>query len=149
MKHALHLALILAGLVPVAFGGPSEGIALAGRDGRPVATIDGSHTIRLADGQPVAYLVPLPVDGFDIYGFNGTHLGWYTAGVVRDHQGASLGARIERFTPVADTHGRETRVDPLPERAPRQPAPYPPFFTGKWSNASLERLLLTGSADGC
>ena len=35
----------------------------------------------LWNGRPVAYLDPDPLNtGFNVYGFDGTHLGWYDGG---------------------------------------------------------------------
>jgi len=42
-------------------------------DGNPCAYITmGDMTIYLLEGNPVAYL-----DGSNVYGFNGKHLGWF------------------------------------------------------------------------
>ena len=50
----------------------------------------------LWNGRPVAYLDPDPLNtGFNVYGFDGTHLGWYDGGVW-DHEGGGSCAIKER-----------------------------------------------------
>src|SRR6266704_371891 len=58
---------------------------------------DADLTIYLWSGKPVAYL-----EGEDIYGFNGKHLGWFLHGVVYDPDGHIVAAVPEAFkSPVA------------------------------------------------
>jgi hypothetical protein len=48
-------------------------------------------TIYLWNGRPVAYLDPDRMEGrFSVYGFNGTHLGWYDKGVIWDDEGDAM-----------------------------------------------------------
>jgi hypothetical protein len=35
----------------------------------------------------LAYIASTSGDGFNVYGFNGKHLGWFVKGVIRDHDG--------------------------------------------------------------
>src|SRR5690349_12549750 len=65
-------------------------IALFDGAGQPVAYIapDDDLTIYLWNGHPVAYLSKdSPVDGFNVYGLNGHHLGWFSRGAIWDHSG--------------------------------------------------------------
>lgn len=58
------------------------------RNGAPVAYIadDKEGTIYLWSGDAVAYL-----HKEHVYGFNGEHLGWFDAEVMRDSDGAKVG----------------------------------------------------------
>lgn len=51
--------------------------------GRPVAYSDDRRHVYEFGGLPLAYL-----DGDSVYAFDGRHLGWWSHGWVRDHQGA-------------------------------------------------------------
>jgi len=61
--------------------------------------IDDLLTVYLWSGTPAAYLQRQGADEFDVYGFNGKHLGWFVDGVVRDHAGrvsCATAARMEK-----------------------------------------------------
>ncbi len=53
--------------------------------GLPVAYSDDGRNIYGFDGTALAYF-----DGDSVYSFNGAHLGWWSRGWVRDHQGACV-----------------------------------------------------------
>ena len=72
----------------------AEEISLFNSNGEPVAYIDTDDencTIYMWNGYPVAYLTTTSDDDFNIYGFNGKHLGWFCDGIVRDHEGYAVG----------------------------------------------------------
>lgn len=52
------------------------------RKGEPVAYTSNGTDVYLFSGKPVAYL-----DGTSVYSFDGTHLGWFLSGWIRDHDG--------------------------------------------------------------
>jgi hypothetical protein len=66
-------------------------ISLFDGQGRATAYIAVSDdlTIYLWSGEPVAYMVSDSSDGYDVYGFNGKHLGWFLKGIVWDHSGGA------------------------------------------------------------
>jgi hypothetical protein len=49
--------------------------------------MDDDMTIYLWAGKPVAYLDLVGSGEFDVYGFNGQHLGWFANGAIRNHFG--------------------------------------------------------------
>jgi hypothetical protein len=52
------------------------------KNGEPIAyTEDGIH-IYLYSGKPIAYL-----SGNSLYNYEGSHLGWFVGGWIRDHNG--------------------------------------------------------------
>ena len=61
-------------------------VSLFDESGKAVAYIalDDELTIYLWGGKPVAYLERDSQGGYHVYGFNGTHLGWFVGGVIRD-----------------------------------------------------------------
>lgn len=68
-------------------------ITLYDGKGHPVAYIadDGENSIYLWSGHAVAY-----VDGENLYGWNGKHLGWFFAGVLYDLHGHRVGSIGEK-----------------------------------------------------
>lgn len=106
--------------------------------GVPVAyTDDGEHIYTLR-GKPVAYL-----HGDSVYGYSGTHLGWFENGLIRDHDG-----QVVLFTPGSS----DGPVKPIrsmvslkgikgirPIKGVRQTKPLKPIKSPNWS-------LLSGDA---
>ncbi len=89
----------------------AEGITLFDYQGEATAYIDTDHgmNIYVWDGKPVAY-----IEGSSIWGFNGTHLGWFKEGIIWDHDGYAVG-----FS--EGSVGIVTKVEP--EKGIRQIAP--------------------------
>jgi hypothetical protein len=124
----------------------NDEVTLFDKDGNPVAYIDTADNylpIYLWDGTPAAYLFNNRID-FDVYGFNGKHLGWYVGGVIRDHDGNVIGARKDAFSGL-------TRFEPLkslkklkPLQQLRQLSPLRPLMTIYWSNENFRMFLLGG-----
>jgi 4-fold beta flower protein len=104
---------------------------------------DDEQTIYLWSGKPVAYLAPDSSDGFHVYGYNGKHLGWFVAGVVRDHEGNAACAVKERF--------RTTQFEPFkafrqfkPFKSFKDFAPHRPSFSTSWGDTPCRFLLAEG-----
>jgi len=57
-------------------------MTLYDKDGQPVAYVEADGNIFSFSGEPVAYL-----DGDCVWAYSGKHLGWFNAGLVRDHSG--------------------------------------------------------------
>ena len=115
-----------------------------------VAYIAGDLTIYLWNGEPVAYLAPNPDGGQHIYAFNGRHLGWYVAGVVRDHGGLVVGARKGAFASgtfaATQYEGFKAIKQPKPFKAFPEFPPMRPALVNRWSQQSLDRLLAASSS---
>lgn len=79
-----------AGALPVRPAPPKKGeVTLFGKNGDPQAYVahgDG-NTIYSFAGEPLAYVD----EQNNIYGFNGSHLGWFEEGIVWDHHGRRVG----------------------------------------------------------
>lgn len=50
-------------------------------------SLDDKLTLYSWEGEPSAYLKRSQNNEFDVYGFNGNHLGWFTKGMLIDHDG--------------------------------------------------------------
>lgn len=140
------LALLVAGALLVSFpcGARGEETVLLNFQGMSVAYIDWNDdsTIYLWGGTPVAYL-----EGEEIFGFNGRHLGWFVDGYVRGPGGRMAGFTEEtisitaRPVRVAPPRGvKRTRPVPIP---PIPPLPRPVFIDDV-SPAVLGELLRRG-----
>ncbi len=126
----------------------AEEITLFNKNGEPIAYIDADDeglTIYLWNGTAVAYLETNKNVGFDIYGYNGRHLGWYENGIVIDHDGYAVGF-IEGATSVF------TKLEPVkpykkfkPFRDFKEFAPFKPFYQNRFSNQPLSLFLLEGA----
>lgn len=142
IRSSILAALFLAFTVPLALAETT----LFESNGFAVAYISDDLTVYLWAGDAVAYLEPDRAGGFHLYGFNGEHLGWYAAGVVRDHAGHAVGANRAALS-------RPTLPEPFkppkkikPFKANGSPAPFPrPVFIDKWSGMRLREFLLQGS----
>ena len=106
--------------------------------------LDDGLTIYLWSGKPVAYLDRNAAGGFNVYGFNGKHLGWFVAGVVRDHDGDAACAVKERL--------RSTEFEPFkafkqfkPFKSFKEFAPFRPSFTTSWGDVPCRFLLAEGA----
>ena len=94
--NAFFLLVIALTLSRISLASDTEEVALYDSDGKPVAYIAEDLTIYMWSGEPAAYLSPAnnQAHGFNVYGFNGHHLGWFAKGVIRDHDGdASCGLK--------------------------------------------------------
>lgn len=121
-------------------------VSLFSSQGEAVAYIDISDelTIYLWDGTPVAYLDEDISGGYNVYGFNGTHLGWFVNGVIRDHRGDASCAVKEVM--------KTTKFEPFksfksfkPFKSFKSFAPMRPFFSNSFGQISCKFLLMTGS----
>ncbi|MFQ6081804.1 MAG: 4-fold beta flower protein [Candidatus Aminicenantia bacterium] len=107
--------------------------------GKPHAYITDDGTIYLWNGKPVAYL-----DGEHVYGFNGTHFGWFENGIMYDRQGMRIG-----FTP--QTCPSVTQVEPVKSvkqvkhvKSVQQVPPVKPVFSIGYSTIDLSTFLEGG-----
>lgn len=105
--------------------------------------LDNDLSIYLWSGEPVAYLSKNGSSEFDVYGFNGKHLGWFTEGVMRDHSGYAVCA--------VESAIRYHKLEPLkglrsltPLKSLEELAPLKPFFTNEWTGLSCTYFLRTG-----
>jgi hypothetical protein len=136
----------LAAVLMVASGtAAAEEISLFDARGRATAYIAEDLTIYMWGGKPVVYLDRDSGGGFHVYGFNGKHLGWFTQGLIRDHEGNAACAVKDAI--------RTTELEPLKSLKELKPlkdlkdlAPLRTLFSSQWSEAPCRFFLLQGGA---
>ena len=135
---AVALAAVML-WVPV--DGVAQEISLYDSEGEAVAYIDLSDdlTIYLWEGKPVAYL-----DEEDVYGFNGNHLGWYSKGLIIDHDGDVACAEKERH-PSPRFESFKGFKEFKSFKSFQEFAPFKPFDTGRFADFPCALFLASGS----
>jgi hypothetical protein len=122
-------------------------ITLFDAKGNAAAYIAEDQTIYLWSGKPVAYLYPdSGHEGFDIYGFNGKHLGWFIKGIARDHEGdAACGVKSVVSLPQLEPLKSLKELKTL--KSLRELRPLRPIFSRSWSATPCRIFLFDGSAE--
>jgi len=125
----------------------AQEISLIDSDGDAIAYIDTDdedNTIYLWNGTPVAYLSPKS-SYYDIYGFNGNHLGWFEDGIVRNEDGDVVGFQKGAVS------GVYTNYEPYKSYKKYKPyisyksyAPYKPYYSNRFSSESFVLFLKRG-----
>ena len=107
----------------------------------PVAYIDVNDelTIYLWDGTPVAYLY-----GEDVYGFNGTHLGWFEQGIIYNHKGDAICVVQNRFSGYTSYEGYKGYKSYKPYKSYKEYSPYKPYFSNMFSSMPCSLSLAMG-----
>lgn len=141
MKRLFVLfSLLLFTLIVFSQTAVARDISLYDREGEAVAYIDTyDATIYLWGGKPVAYL-----DGTNIYGFNGKHIGWCEEGIIWDHDGNGVGfikGAVDKLTKLESLKGLK-ELKPL--KSLKELSPLKPLKSTRWSRIPLELLLLSG-----
>jgi hypothetical protein len=102
--------------------------------------MDSDMTIHMWDGEPVAYLV-VQNGIHHVYGFDGSHLGWFEDGVVRGRTGDIVGF-------IKGAVDIETEIEPLkglkalrPLRSLPEFPQLKPMCTDRWSVVPLSLFL--------
>jgi len=124
----------------------AEDITLYDANGEATAYIatGEEQTIYLWEGKPVAYLVPTD-SAFSIYGFNGTHLGWFERGIVRDHDGDAVGFVKGAVRVLTSLEPLKSLRELKPLRALRELAPLKPVYSRQFSRVPLSVFLAAGA----
>jgi hypothetical protein len=121
-------------------------ITLFEPDGTAVAYVamDDDMTIYSWSGKPLAYLESGSAGGgFNIYGFNGKHLGWFEDGVTRDHKGnGTCGIRDTVSAKLEPLKGLK-QLKPL--QSLTQLEPLRPIDSLKWSDTPCIVFLYEGA----
>jgi hypothetical protein len=100
---------------------------------------DDGSTIYLWDGSPVAY-----IDGDDVYGFNGQHLGWWQSGKVFDSNGRATGFVRDACPRSTQSEHSKSSKRSAPSRYSQQSAPSRPSFSSGASSVGLALFLQSG-----
>jgi hypothetical protein len=141
MRYLIAVSILI---VAATFGGntfAAEDVSLFDSSGNPVAyvAVDDESTIYLWDGEPVAYL-----DRLNVYGFNGSHLGWLSNGAVINHDGDAecvFKSRYSGFTNFEPFKGfRQFK----PFKSFKEFEPFHPFETNIFSNTPCSLFLSLG-----
>lgn len=143
IKILLNTFVLLLGCVSAL----AEEITLFNSDGEPVAYIDTSDdlTIYMWDGNPVAYLTSAN-KGFNIYGFNGRHLGWFDDGLVINHDGYVVGFQKGAVNKYTKYEPYKSYKKYKPYKKYKQSAPYRPTNKQKFSTETLSLFLMRGKS---
>lgn len=122
-------------------------VSLFNSGGEAVAYIDKDDgmTIYLWGGQPVAYLDGDGSGEYNVYGFNGQHLGWYSNGAIWDHTGYAACAVRQRLMTVPRIEAIKGIQQIQPIKAIEQIAPIEPVLMNGFGNLSCESLLASGA----
>jgi hypothetical protein len=106
--------------------------------------LDDEMTIYLWSGKPVAYLEKDSDSGYNVYGFNGKHLGWFVKGILIDHDGNASCAVKEALA--------STEFEPFknfkqfkPFKSFTEFAPFKKFFSNRFGDNQCKFLLSEGS----
>jgi hypothetical protein len=149
MKRFALLCLVLLGLLFKSAAAQDDETALYSANGTPVAYIsfergDDEPVIYMWSGKPVAYLASTSSEGFNVYGFNGKHLGWFVKGIVRDHDGnAACGVKNVVRSPKLEPLKSLKQLVPL--KALTVLEPLTPLFSSQWSIESCSVFLFEGA----
>lgn len=122
-------------------------ISLFDSKGRAAAYIvpDDDLTIYLWSGEPVAYLVLDSGRDFHVYGFNGTHLGWFINGIIRDHEGDAVCALKGAITnPQLEPLKSLKSLKPL--KSLKELAPLRQLFSQQWGELPCRFFLKQGES---
>lgn len=145
MKKYLIVALLLLSFNLSA----QDEISLFNSDGEATAYIDTEDddlTIYLWGGKPVAYLYKKSGE-FHVYGFKGTHLGWFIDGIIRDHDGDAVGATEDATSMYTQYEPYKGYKEYKPYKSYREYAPYKPYLSSSWSSTNFKIFLLQGVDD--
>ncbi len=124
------LILLFSILISFNSYGESE-ISLYNSNGEAVAyiAVNDDFTIYLWDGEPVAYL-----DDDDVYGFNGKHLGWFSQGIIIDHDGNSPCVIKNSYPGFTQFEGFKGFKSFKPFKGFKNFAPFKPFTSYRFSS---------------
>ena len=136
------LLLLIIGISTVSF---SQEISLFDKDGDAVAYIDTDDdlTIYLWSGKPVCYLYSSG-GKYHVYGFNGSHLGWFIEGVIRDHEGDAVGVTKDATSMYTNYEPYKGYKEYKPYKSYREYAPYQPYLSSSFSSTNFKLFLLQG-----
>ena len=134
------LILLFSILISFNSYGESE-ISLYNSNGEAVAyiAVNDDFTIYLWDGEPVAYL-----DDDDVYGFNGKHLGWFSQGIIIDHNGESPCVMENRYPGYTKYESYKSYKSYKPYKSYQQYAPYKPYTSNRFSSIPCSLFLAMG-----
>lgn len=138
VKYILMIVMLVCASTEQA---PAEQITLFDSSGTAIAFMDTQEQMAIYSwrGQAVAYL-----EGNSVWGFNGKHLGWFSKGIIRDHNGYAVGcvrgAIAISYRPEPPKGLRGVR----PSRSLQELKPLKPLTNNTWSATPLSLFLALG-----
>ncbi|WP_233866774.1 4-fold beta flower protein [Paraburkholderia adhaesiva] len=108
--------------------------------------IDDELTIYLWSGEPVAYLEKAGIgEGYNVYGFNGKHLGWFTKGAIYAHDGTAACATAEVMTSAPQLEPLKSLKRLKPLQSLTELAPLQPLLASRFGDTPCGFLLGAGA----
>ncbi len=146
---ALHFVLTLAIVIHGAAVQAEVGKELSLFNGRgvPVAYIDVEDelTIYMWSGKPVAYLKKSNFgERYNIYGFNGKHLGWFARGAIFSHVGTAACATSQVMSSGTQGEPGKPGKQGKPGKAGTEGEPGQPGLSSSFGDTPCEFLLNAG-----
>ncbi|ROL62410.1 hypothetical protein D9V86_00845 [Bacteroidetes/Chlorobi group bacterium ChocPot_Mid] len=145
MKSKIFFLTVLASFLLLTsfknYGGNET--SLFDKNGDAKAYIADDLTIYLWDGDPVAYLSNSN-SVWHVYGFNGSHLGWYIDGIIYDHNGNAVGAQKDAVNMMTSMEGMKGMKSMKPMKSMKEMAPMKPMLSRSWSRTPLTIFLRAG-----
>lgn len=103
-------------------------------------------TIYLWSGKPVAYLEKAGAnEGYNVYGFNGKHLGWFTKGAIYDHDGTAACATSQVMTSSSQLEPLKSLKQLKPLKSLTELSPLQPLLASRFGDTPCRFLLGAGS----
>ena len=140
----LMVAMLAFSIATITYA--DQEISLFNAEGRATAyiAVDDELTIYLWNGKPVAYLQPSNAGEFHVYGFNGSHLGWFLQGAIWYHDGSASCATREvmNYTQFEPFKGFKQFK---PFRSFREFPPFMPSLSGSFGQQPCALLLMSGA----
>jgi hypothetical protein len=131
-------------LINSSFALLGQEVTIFDSNGESTAYVDlGELTIYLWNGTPTTYLEPVG-DDFNIYGYNGEHLGWLENGIIRNHEGLIVGFSKGSLNIQTKNEPFKPSKRNKPFKSPKKFAPYKPFSKNKFSSEPLSIFLMLG-----
>jgi hypothetical protein len=144
MSRNLFILFLAIGLLALATGrGRADEVSLYDSKGDAVAyvDIDDDMTIYLWSGKPVGYL-----EKGSVWAMDGTNLGWFKSGAIRDHDGRVVGCVKDAITMVYNLEPIKGLKALKPLKGLQQLVPLQPLDQSTWSVTPLS-LFLAGNPD--
>jgi hypothetical protein len=108
--------------------------------------LDDEMTIYTWSGKPVAYLEKgTGNDGYNVYGFNGKHLGWFTHGAIYGHDGKASCATAQVMASGTQGEPFKSFKQFKPFKAFTEYAPFQPFLATRFGDTPCNFLLSEGA----
>jgi len=143
MKRVINFSLAATLILSSSIDLTAQEISLFNSDGEAVAYIADDMTIYLWEGDPVAYLSNDNGE-WHIYGFNGSHLGWYEEGIIYNHRGDAVGAQKNATNMITSIEGIKSIKSMQPMKSIKEMAPMKPMLSSSWSRIPLVIFLRAG-----